>query len=294
MAPQHILILVFSQMLWGANFAVVKWGLADWPPLFFVALRMLAVAALILPFVGLPKRADWRRLLVLGLVLGVLHFAPLFHGIRLVDAATASIIIQIQVPLAALAAALLFGDRIGWRRWSGMGLAFVGIVVLVGRPDFTGGWLGTALIFAAALAWVASNLLIKQASADLDGWQLNAWVALCAGPMMLALSLATETGQVEAIAGAGLAGWGSMAYQVLIVTALCYGIWYAMMRRYPVSSVMPFTLLEPIFGATTAVLLLGEGWDWRMVAGAALTMAGLAIIILRRPQAVTQPAGPGV
>jgi O-acetylserine/cysteine efflux transporter len=294
MAPRHIVILVFSQVLWGANFAVVKWGLADWPPLFFVALRMLAVAALIVPFVGLPKRAHWRRLLLLGLVLGVLHFAPLFHGIRLVDAATSSIIIQIQVPLAALAAALLFGDRIGWRRWSGMGLAFVGIFVLVGRPDFAGGWLGTSLIFAAALAWVASNLLIKQASADLDGWQLNAWVALCAGPMMLVLSLATETGQVEAIAGAGLAGWGSMAYQVLIVTALCYGIWYAMMRRYPVSSVMPFTLLEPIFGATTAVLLLGEDWDWRMVLGAALTMAGLAIIILRRPQAVTQPAGPGV
>ena len=66
-----------------------------------------------------------------------------------------------------------------------------------------------------------------------------------------------------------------------------------MMSRYPVSLVMPFTLLEPIFGATTAVLLLGEGWDWRMVAGALLTMAGLAIIIIRRPQVVTQPVGPG-
>ncbi|MBK8161137.1 MAG: EamA family transporter [Rhodospirillaceae bacterium] len=116
---------------------------------------------------------------------------------------------------------------------------------------------------------------------------------LVAGPAMLALSFATEDGQLAAVSAAGLAGWGAMAYQVLIVTALCYGIWYAMMSRYPVSLVMPFTLLEPIFGATTAVLLLGEGWDWRMVAGALLTMAGLAIIIIRRPQVVTQPVGPG-
>lgn len=294
MAPQHILILVFSQVLWGANFAVIKWGLDAWPPLFFASLRMLAVAALILPFIGFPKRSDWRRLLILGFVLGVIHFSTIFHGIRLVDAATASIIIQIQVPLAALAAALLFGDRIGWRRWCGMTLAFIGILVLVGRPDFTGGWLGILFMFIAAVSWVASNLLIKKASADLDGWQLNAWVALAAGPMMLALSFATETGQMEAIANAGFVGWSAMAYQVLIVTALCYGIWYAMMRRYPVSTVMPFTLLEPIFGATTAVLLLGESWDWRMVAGAALTMVGLAIIILRRPQAVAKPAGAGV
>ncbi|MBL8707950.1 MAG: EamA family transporter [Rhodospirillaceae bacterium] len=294
MAIQHILLLVFSQVLWGANFAVIKWGLADWPPLFFAALRMLAVAALILPFVGLPERRHWRALLVLGLVLGVIHFGTIFHGIRLVDAATASILIQVQVPLAALAAALLFGDRIGWRRWCGMGLAFVGIAVLVGRPSFAGGWAGTGFMLMASISWVAANLLIKKISAEMDGWRINAWVALAAGPMMLLLSLGTETGQMTAIQSAGLAGWGSMAYQVLIVTALCYGIWYAMMRRYPVSSVMPFTLLEPIFGATTAVLLLGESWDWRMVAGALLTMSGLAIIILRRPQAVARPAGAGV
>ena len=293
MAPQHILVLVFSQVLWGANFAVIKWGLADWPPLFFASLRMLAVACLIIPFIGLPKRKDWGKLLVLGLVLGVIHFGAIFHGIQRMDAATSSILIQIQVPLAALAAAFLFGDRIGWRRWCGMGLAFLGIFVLVGRPSFAGGWIGTIFILTASASWVASNLLIKKASADLNGWQLNAWVALAAGPMMLALSFVTEDGQMAAISSAGLAGWGSMASQVLIVTALCYGIWYAMMRRYPVSSVMPFTLLEPIFGATTAVLLLGEDWDWRMVVGALLTMSGLAIIILRRPQAVEQPVGPG-
>lgn len=293
MLARHVALLAFSQILWGANFAVVKWGLADWPPLFFAALRMIAVAIIICPFIGLPKKSDLKALLPLGLTLGVIHFSAIFHGINRVDAATSSIIIQIQVPLSALAAAWLFGDKIGWRRWSGMALAFVGIVVLVGRPSFTGGWIGAGLMFIAAVSWVGSNLLIKQLAENMDGWRINAWVGLVAGPMMLALSFATESGQIEAVAQASLAGWAAMAYQVLIVTALCYGIWYAMMSRYPVSQVMPFTLLEPIFGATTAVLLLGESWDWRLVLGALLTMSGLAIIILRRPQAVEQPVGPG-
>jgi O-acetylserine/cysteine efflux transporter len=293
MPARHIALLAFSQILWGANFAVVKWGLADWPPLFFAGLRMIAVAALICPFIGLPRKSDLKALLPLGLILGVIHFGAIFHGINRVDAATSSILIQIQVPLSALTAAWLFGDRIGWRRWSGMGLAFIGIVVLVGRPAFSGGWIGVGLMLLAAVSWVASNLLIKKLAENMDGWRINGWVGLVAGPMMLVLSAATEHGQMTAVTQAGLAGWGAMAYQVLIVTALCYGIWYAMMSRYPVSYVMPFTLLEPIFGATTAVLLLGEGWDWRMVAGALLTMSGLAIIIIRRPQVVNQPVGPG-
>jgi O-acetylserine/cysteine efflux transporter len=84
-----------------------------------------------------------------------------------------------------------------------------------------------------------------------------------------------------------------LAYQVIVTTALCYGLWFAMMRRYPVTQVMPFTLLEPVFGALTAVFLLNEAWDWQMVLGALVTVSGLAIIVIRRPQSVEQPVGPG-
>jgi O-acetylserine/cysteine efflux transporter len=111
--------------------------------------------------------------------------------------------------------------------------------------------------------------------------------------MTLALSFATETGQIDAIRNAGAGAWFAMVYQVVIVTWLCYGLWYAMMRRYPITQVMPFTLLEPVFGALTAVLLLGESWDWQMVLGALVTVSGLAIIVIRRPESVEQPVGPG-
>ena len=293
MKPQHFLALAFAQVLWGANFAVLKLGLDTWPPLFFVALRLGAVGLLLIPFVGLPKRSQLPGLLLLALLLGVIHFSTLFTGIALSDAATSSIIIQIQVPLSALAAAAFFGDRIGWRSWSGMALSIGGIALLVGRPAFQGGWLGVALILVASVSWIAANLQIKRLAADVSGWQLNAWPALLAAPMMLVLSALTEHGQVDAVRDAGAAAWFAMAYQVIVTTALCYGLWFAMMRRYPVSQVMPFTLLEPVFGALTAVLLLNETWDWQMVLGALVTVSGLAIIVIRRPQSVEQPVGPG-
>lgn len=293
MKPQHFLALAFTQVLWGANFAVLKLGLDTLPPFLFVALRLGAVGLLLLPFVGLPKRSQLPGLLLLALLLGVIHFGTLFTGIALSDAATSSIIIQIQVPMSALAAAAFFGDRIGWRRWSGMALSILGIALLVGRPAFQGGWIAVALILVASVSWVAANMQIKRLAADVGGWELNAWPALLAAPMMLLLSAVTEHGQVETLHNAGTAAWFAMAYQVIVTTALCYGLWFAMMRRYPVTQVMPFTLLEPVFGALTAVLLLNEPWDWQMVLGALVTVSGLAIIVIRRPQSVEQPVGPG-
>ena len=293
MKPQHFLALAFAQVLWGANFAVLKLGLDTWPPFFFVALRLGAVGLLLIPFVGLPKREQLPGLLLLALLLGVIHFGTLFTGIAMSDAATSSIVIQIQVPLAALSAAVFFGDRIGWRRWSGMALSILGIAVMVGRPAFQGGWIAVMLILAASVSWVAANMQIKRLAGDIGGWQLNAWPALLSAPMMLVLSALTEQGQVEAVRHAGTAAWFAMAYQVVVTTALCYGLWFAMMRRYPVTLVMPFTLLEPVFGALAAVFLLNEPWDWQMVLGALVTVSGLAIIIVRRPQAVEQPVGPG-
>ena len=293
MKPQHFLALAFAQVLWGANFAVLKLGLDTIPPFFFVALRLGAVGLLLIPFVGLPKRSQLPGLLLLAVLLGVIHFGTLFAGIALSDAATSSIIIQIQVPLSALAAAAFFGDRIGWRRWSGMALSILGIALLVGRPAFQGGWIAVLLILAASVSWVAANMQIKRLAADVNGWQLNAWPALLAAPMMLALSALTEHGQAESLQDAGAGAWFALAYQVVVTTALCYGLWFAMMRRYPVTQVMPFTLLEPVFGALTAVFLLNEPWDWQMVLGALVTVSGLAIIVIRRPQSVEQPVGPG-
>ncbi len=288
-----ILLMVMAQALWGANFAVTKLGVSHWPPLFFVSLRLGFVALLLVPFVGLPKRRHLPALLRLCFILGVIHWGSLFTGLTMTDAATTSIIIQIQVPISALLAAKFHGDHLGWRRWCGLGISFAGIALIVGTPQFAGGWIGAALIFVAALAWAIANLEIKKLSDHMDGWRLNAWTGLIAAPMTLALSLLLETGQWQAVGDADWRSWATMLYQVLIVTTLCYGIWYAMMRRHPMSQVMPFTLMEPVFGAATAIVLLNEPLGWRLVAGTAVTLTGLAIIVLRRPQAVAQPVGPG-
>jgi len=65
MSPIQIVCAVLIPLLWGCQFVVIKVGLTTFPPLFFVALRFAAVAAILLPFVGRPtKRELWRIIVI--------------------------------------------------------------------------------------------------------------------------------------------------------------------------------------------------------------------------------------
>src|SRR2546430_12582802 len=102
----------------------------DIPPLMTTGLRFLLVAAVLLPFQRFPRGQVW-PLFRVGLVLGVGHFGLLFWALRLVDAGTAAIVIQLQVPLGVVLAALLLRERVTRLQMIGTLVAFVGLIVVL-------------------------------------------------------------------------------------------------------------------------------------------------------------------
>lgn len=291
MQPPAVLALVVVSLLWGFNFVVVKAGLGQFPPLAFVALRFAAAAIILLPFLK-PPRGRFLPLLGISVTLGLLHFGLMFVGIRDLDAATAAIAVQLQVPFAALLAALVFNDVLGWRRMTGMAIAFAGVALIAGEPRIAGDWLPLVLVIGAACLWSFANVQIKLLGDDIDPLALNGWLSLLAAPQIVLASLLLEEGQWAAIRAADWVAWGTVAYQAVLVTLVGYGIWYRMMQRYAVNQVMPFTLLVPVFGVLASVAVLGERLSGRMIVGGLATVAGVAVIVLRRPR-VLAPATKG-
>ncbi len=127
---------------------------------------------------------------------------------------------------------------------------------------------------------------IKLLGDDVEVLNLNAWVALLAAPQTMLASYIFDTGQWEAIRTADFQAWAVIAYQAIFVNMVGYSIWYRMMRKFPVNQVMPFTLLVPIFGVLSGVFVLGESLTAMMLLGAALTLLGVAIVVLRRPRVI--------
>jgi O-acetylserine/cysteine efflux transporter len=285
----HALVLVVM-VIWGLNFAIAKMGLTQFPPVFMMGLRFAVVALVLLPFVRLP-REKLAGILLLSFTLGCVHFSLMFSGLKGTDAAAAAIASQTQVPFAALIAAFVYKDRLGWRRALGMALAFIGVVVMVGEPRHSINLLPIILVVAASFMWAVANIQIKELGA-VDGFALNAYLGLFAAPQLFIASSFLESGQWEALKNANWVGWSAVGYMAIIVTVVSYVMWYRVLRRYTVNQVMPFTLLVPVLGVLFAALLLDEELTWRIILGGFATVAGVAVIVLRRPK-LAEPEAAG-
>ena len=80
------------------------------------------------------------------------------------------------------------------------------------------------------------------------------------------------------------AAWAAVAFTALASTLVAYGLWYWLLKRYPISQVTPYNLLTPIFGIAFGQMFFEEALGWRFLLGAAMTLAGVAIIVIRRPR----------
>jgi O-acetylserine/cysteine efflux transporter len=285
--------LLVVTVIWGFNFAVVKTGLNLMPAIAFVSLRFAVVGLLLLPWLKWPGRRTG-DLVALSVLLGVIHFSLMFTGMRGLDVATASIAIQLQVPFAAILAAIFFNEKLHWRRLTGMAIAFAGVVLIAGEPRLAGNLVPLFLVIAAACTWAGANIQIKRIGDDVDVLSLNGWVALLAAPQLALLSWAVEDGQFAAIAASDWRLWASIAFQALLVTIFGYAVWYQMMRRFSVNQVMPFTLLVPLFGVLSGVIFFDDQLTVLMLIGGLCTILGVAIITIRRPRVIAPSTKAGL
>jgi O-acetylserine/cysteine efflux transporter len=280
MKPRDVLLALIVIAVWALNFPISKLGFRDFPPILFMALRFAVVALLLCPFFR-PPRAKLKQIVLVSVTLGSFHFALMFSGLARTDSATAALLVQTQVPFAALLAALFFKDRLTLRVILGMAIALFGVALIAGEPRFGDDPLPVAMILAASFAWAVANIQFKQIGA-IDGFALSGWMAFFACPQLVVLSLLLEDNHLAAIAQAGWHGWGAVAYSAIVIAILSYGLWYPLMHKYAVNQVVPYTLLIPALTVGASYLILGDRLDWQSALGGATTIIGVAIIVLRR------------
>jgi len=272
MPARHSLLAIAVAVVWGVNFVVIHEGLADFPPLLFVALRFALVAFPAVFFLSRPT-VPLRLVLGVGAFMCTGQFALLFVAMdRGLPAGLASLVLQMQVLFTIAFAVLLLAERPSARQIGGALLALGGMAVIaVGRGGNVP--LGAlALSIGAAASWGVGNICARRAQAD-DPLALLAWASLVPPVPLIVLSLALGEGAPSI----GLGGVLSLLYVVFGATFFGFGSWVWLMRRHPASRVAPFTLLVPPVGIAAAWALLGERPNGAELVGAAVVLVGLAV-----------------
>lgn len=278
--------------LWGLNFIAVKVAAQAFPPFLLTSLRFGLVAIFLAPLFR-PQPHHWRGIIGVAAVLGVGHFGLMFVGVTGMDAASAAIMTQLGVPFSALLAWIFFGEKLGLGRAGGMILAFGGVALLAGEPNLKS-LAPMGILVVSMLFWAASNVQIKRLG-DINPLVLNGWMSVFASPMLLALSFGLESGHAQ-VAAHVLDDWrplAAVAFSVVGSSLIAYTIWYGLLRRHPMNKVVPVTLLGPVVAVISGHLVLGEPITWQKIVGGALTILGVAVVLMlggtRQPPAEPEP-----
>jgi len=270
-------------LIWGLGVVFAKAAIGHFPPILLMALRFTLTALVLVWFVKPP----WRlmgKLFGIALVSAALQYSLTFNGLRGVDASTAVLVLQLEVPILILLGAVLLKEKPGWRRWLGIAIAFIGVAFIAGEPRLGAAWDSLALLFGGAFTWALGQIMVRRLG-EVGGLTMVAWVAVFAAPQLFVFSLVLEDDHLAYLGTAGWVVWGTVLYMGIVMTALGYGLWYSLVGRFPLSRVGPFLLLMPVFSVLGGVTLLGESLTLRVALGGAIVIAGVAVILVRRTSA---------
>src|ERR1700748_1858391 len=130
MSAIQIACAVAVPLLWGFQFVSIKVGVTEFPPLFFLALRFLAIALLLIPCVKRPARRQFGPIAAISVFLGGLNFGLFYVGLGLGSGSLSAVAFQLAHPFPLLAAWPLLAERPSLTTSAGVMLAFGGVVVL--------------------------------------------------------------------------------------------------------------------------------------------------------------------
>jgi drug/metabolite transporter (DMT)-like permease len=293
------LLLVVMVVIWGVNYPVVKLALAAMPPLAFNGVRLILASGIFLLVIRHERRrhaamvtaADWRRLLLLGLIGHCAYQLCFIGGLARTSVANSSLIIGCSPVTVALLTAALGHERLTRWHWIGCALSVVGIYLIVGRGAALGHatLAGDLLVVGATWCWtfytVGSRSLLRRHSAlFVTGVTMSAGTVMYlpfAAPHLIALDWAQL----------GWPIWLATAASAVFALFVAYLIWYTAVQQIGNARTSVYSNLIPVVAVASAAVWLGEPMDAGMAAGAAAILSGVFLTRLgHRPTASEEPA----
>lgn len=268
-------------LIWATGFIVARIVAPHTEPLTFLLVRyVLAIAVLVvivmLARVRWPRDArTWCNSLIAGILLHGFYLGGVFWAVKHgLPAGITALVAGLQPLVTGLLAMPLLGERVSPRRWFGIGLGFLGAVLVilpklgVGAPPVA---LGVAVL--AMLSITLGTIWQKRTAGALD-MRVNAVIQyLGAAAVTAPVVLLTESGHMD-LSWALLAG---LAWAVFGLSIGAIGLLLYLIRHGAVTGVATLLYLVPPVAAVMAYLLFGETLSWVQIVGMAFAALGVAI-----------------
>ncbi len=276
--------------IWGSTWLFIKIGLNDLPPLSFAAIRFVISASILWVIVAIRRlelpRSSTDLLLLAGTgVLGfTLNYGLIFWGEQYISSGLAALL-QSTIPAFGLLFAHLHlpAERMTPGKVLGVVLGVVGVGVIFSNQLSLAGpraFAGCVAIVISAAGAAYSNVLIKAHGGKLEPTIIAATQMSFGLVPILMLGLASEGNPLQ-FRWTGMAIL-SLLYLALVGSVIAFILYYWLVQHMDVTKSMLIALVTPVTAVLLGMIVLREQLDWRTVAGGALILSGIALVVVRR------------
>ena len=278
MKLQDILIALIVPITLGFGFVIAKPAFEYFPPFLLMGLRFTITALILIWWFPIPKGL-FKDLIIVSFVGSTLQYALTYSGLNMIDASSAVLLVQVEVPVGVILAYFLLKEKPGIKNIIGIGISFFGVYILTGAPSLEGKFIGILLTLTGATTWAYGAVLAKPLSEKMNPLALTAWLALFSGPPLIIASNIYDGNMMNYFRSASLTSWIIVAYIGLIMQPVSYGCWYYVLKRHPVYKVLPIMMLLPITGLVASIFLLGEEPGKYILIGGTIILIGVGMIL---------------
>lgn len=227
-------LLVVSSLIWGGVFHVIKVALVEAPPFVVLGSRFTLTAVVLLPYLIMNRNyrllLEWenfREIFILSMV-GVCGYNVFFtYGMQLTEPSAGSLIIAANPAITTLLSRIWKKEEVSWIRWSGIGLAFVGLLFIVfqGRVENLLALRvgpGNLLLLGAPLVWAIYSIRSRDILKRMPATVFTAAIILFSLPPQIAMAVYQRETWHWAFR---LDFWLAIAYLGILATGVAYLFW---------------------------------------------------------------------
>ncbi len=284
-----VLLALLVTFLWSTSFIIIKWGLADIPPISFAGLRYFLASLCFLPFIfkkgyineikGLSAQ-QWRKLILLGFVFYTLTQGTQFVGLSLLPAVSVSLMLNFT-PIVVAILGVIFLNEIPRRlQWLGALLFIIGIAVYFLPISQKGNHgLGLMVMALGVLANSAAGILGRDINRQKDiSPVVITFISMGVGSVILLITGLLSSG-VPVISSQN---WLYLIWLAVVNTALAFTLWNHTLRSISAmeSSIINGTMLIQI--AFLAWWFLDEPISIQEAIGMGIAALGAILVQIRK------------
>jgi drug/metabolite transporter (DMT)-like permease len=290
--PSHlkaILLALLVTFLWSTSFILIKWGLAEIPPLTYAGLRYILAFLCLLPFAFTNKnktvvkslgKGDWFKLILYGLLFIAFTQGAMFMGLNLLPAVTVSLWLNFTPLIVALMGIFFLREYPTILQWGGAVLFILGILTYFFPISLSGSQgLGLLVMTVGVLANSSSSVLGRDINRS---GKVNPLVVTVVSMGFGSIVLLTVGIVLQGLPPISTQNIIYLIWLAVINTAIAFVIWNYTLRTLTAmeSSIINGTMLIQI--AILGWIFLGEGISFQEIIGMSIAAIGAVLVQLRR------------